>query len=218
MTNRSRPLTLWHVPWLFGIAILLTQARWVVASETPPCGATKALPPVLDPACRHRKDLQAELSLFGGSYLGASLGKSFLAGGRSYFHIDRMFAVGASYGFTRLFIGNRRFGETIEDRNVHLLSGELAISNDIAMRMGRQLLEMDLYLTLGAGALRLNEEWEALGVLGGGVKFYTGLPWLAVRLDVNTDMHGTHGAFDADFTVVAGLSLLFPARPSPLGH
>jgi hypothetical protein len=217
MTNHPRRSILRHISRLLGIAILAAGIRSAAADEAP-CRASDALPPILDPACRHRKVLQVELSLFGGSYLGASLGKTFLAGGRSYLHVDRMFAVGASYGFTHLFVGDRRFGASIEDPNVHLLSGELAISNDIAMRMGATLLEMDLYLTLGAGALRLNEEWGALGVLGGGVKFYTDLPWLAVRLDVNTYMHGTHGAFDVDFTVVAGLSFLFPTAPSPLGH
>lgn len=174
--------------------------------------AAEELPPILDPAFRHPKAGQIELTPFGGTYLGENLGSSWLAGGRAYVHVDRTFAVGASYALTRVLVGEGHFGAALDDRLVHYLSGDLAISNDLAMRVGRTLLELDLYLTLGVGAARLNAEWGALGVLGGGVKFYTGLDWLAVRIDVNTYMHGTHGEFDADMTVAAGLSFLFPRR------
>ena len=57
------------------------------------------------------------------------------------------------------------------------------------MRLGSVLIELDLYLTLGAGAIQLDGDWDALGVVGGGLKAYPGISWLAIRIDVNNYLH-----------------------------
>jgi hypothetical protein len=175
-----------------------------------------ALPAVLDPELRHRKKHQIELALFGGTYTGPSLRKSWITGARSYFHLSNMFAVGGSYGFSRHAV-NHYAGPSsqLEQRNTHYLSAEGAMSTDVAMRVGRSLLELDLYMTLGVGARQLDGDWGPLGVIGGGVKLYTGLSWLAVRIDVNNYLHRVGGAVDMDISFAANVAFLFPPNPSP---
>lgn len=181
----------------------------------------RAIPPILDPEYRHRKRHQLELVTFGGTYLGASIKKSWLVGGRLFFHLNNMFALGASYGFQWTSVRSLSAGgPPLTNRYTHFLDAEVAISNDVAMRIGETLLEMDLYMTVGGGVVRLDGEWGPLGVLGGGVKLYTGLPWLAVRIDVNTLIHSVDhpsGAeVDADISFSLGLCFLLPTNPSPL--
>lgn len=176
---------------------------------------TLPLPAVLDPALRHQKAYEIELSPFAGTYVGPSADKSWIAGGRLHLHFNNMFAVGAAYGFQWLAVDSLSCeGPPLEARATHYLDGELVISNDVAMRMGSEILEMDLFLTLGAGAVLLDAQWEFLGVAGGGIKFYTGLPWLAVRIDVNTYIHRVdhpRGAeVDTDFSFALSLAFLIP--------
>ncbi len=174
-----------------------------------PAATLPGLPPVLDPACRHRKEWQAEVAPFGGSLLGPTLDATFVVGGRLWLHATSWLAAGASYGWSRPSSGGMG--------DVHLVAGEVALSNDMAIRFGGTVVPADLYLTLGVGAARLRG-WEVLGVLGGGVKFYTGLPWLAVRIDVNSYLHPTPGGdgVDVDLAVTPGVSFLFPAEAAPL--
>lgn len=186
-----------------------------------PAAELRAVPPILDPDYRHRKTNQLELVAFGSTYLGASVKKSWIVGTRLLFHLNNMFAVGGSYGYQWTSVNSlSSAGAPLTDRHTQFLDAEVAISNDVAMRLGAKLVEMDLYMTLGAGAVRLDGQWDFLGVIGGGVKFYTGLPWLAVRIDVNTLLHSVdHPAgaeVDADISFALGLCLLFPSDPSPL--
>jgi hypothetical protein len=177
----------------------------------------RSIPRILDTAYRHPKRHQLELTIFGGSYLGAHLKSSWLAGVRAYFHFDHMFALGAAYGTSQLAPSAREnFGGAFDERTVHFVDGELSISNAVAMRVGKTLLELDLYLTVGAGAMRLNANWEFLGVIGGGIKVYTPVSWLAVRVDLNTFLHRTRrldvSSIDGDITLTLGLSFLLPPR------
>lgn len=197
------------------IQLVVVVAAWLAGvglADAQEAGRGDSIPAVLQPEYRHRKVHQAEIVAFGGSYLGRTVDSTFLVGGKAYFHISRMFALGASYGFSSPSVG---FAEP----ETHLVNAELTISNDVAMRFGDSVVEADLYLTVGAGALRINGQWEAMGVLGGGLKIYTGLSWLAVRIDVNTYMHrrplpGSAG-FDADIALTPGLAFFFPPDPSP---
>lgn len=177
---------------------------------------SREIPRVLDPEFRHRKTNQVELALFGGTYTGPSLKKSWITGARGYFHLSNMFALGASYGFSHHAVNQFAGpGTLLRQRNTHYISGEGAMSTDVAMRMGRTLIEMDLYMTLGAGARQLDGDWGPLGVIGGGVKFYTGLSWLAVRIDVNNYLHKVGDAVDMDVSFSGNVAFLFPPNPSP---
>ncbi len=181
----------------------------------------RAIPPVLDREYRHRKRHQVELVPFGGTYLGASIKKSWIIGFRGYFHLTDMFALGASYGYQWTAVDTlHASAPELQDRHTHFMNAELAISNDVAMRIGSSLIELDLYATLGAGAVQLDGHWDALGVIGGGLKAYTGVPWLAVRVDVNNYLHRVRkpsgDTVDMDVSFALGLSFLVPPDPSPL--
>lgn len=179
-----------------------------------------AIPPILDPAYRHKKNHQFELSLYGGSYLGDTVGQTWMTGAKSYFHLNNTWSFGAAYGYSKLEPDrSSTFGGNIKDTKMQLLNTEISISNDAAFRVGKSLVEMDFYLTFGAGAMQIDKKWEPAGVVGGGVKFYPGISWLAFRIDVNNYIHYTsfingHN-LDFDTAFLGGISFLFPARPSP---
>jgi hypothetical protein len=195
------------------LGLALSVAAPALADDDPPtpcaCPDLRAVPPVLDPAYRHRRKLQVEVESYGGSLLGTTVGSTWIAGLRAGLHLGGPWAVQADYGVSRS-------PDAAIDRTVHVLTGSVMIANDVAMRIGRHLVEMDLYLTLGAGAMRLDATWRPAGRVGGGLKIYTGLSWLAIRVDVDTYLHPVPGSFNGDLSVTAGLSFLFPPRPSPL--
>lgn len=175
------------------------------------------IPQILDPEYRHNKSGQFEISPYGGSYLGVTLGQTWIAGARGYYHLNSTYAFGINYGYSQAMpekAGN--FGQYMRDKNVHVFDVESTISNDVAIRIGKLQVETDFYLTLGAGTMNINDEWMPTGLIGGGVKFYTGVPWLAVRLDVNNYAHYTNlpgnDHFDFDVSFIGGVSLLFPHK------
>jgi hypothetical protein len=180
----------------------------------------RAVPPALDPEYRHRKPLQLELDASIGTYLGAHLKKSWITGVRSLFHINNLLAVGASFGYARHAVNVLDPPDSLlRERNAYYLSGEVAASTDVALRMGRTVILMDLYTWLAAGARQLNGSWGALGVIGGGVRFYTGLPWLGIRIDVTNYLHSVPlsqgSSFDVDVSFSLGVCFFLPARRSP---
>jgi outer membrane beta-barrel protein len=186
--------------------------------STPPVPDLRAIPPILDDDYLHRSRFQFELVPFGGTYLGRSLGSTFIAGGRLWFHIDKAWAVGARYGYTRIGSGTA-LRQAALTPDVHLVNAEASLSNPVALRLGRTLVQMDLYLTAGVGAIMLASQWDAYGLVGGGVRFYTGLSWLAVRIDVDSHIHRTRisgtSRIDVDMSLSLGVSFIFPPDPSP---
>ncbi|MCC6750283.1 MAG: hypothetical protein IT371_21645 [Deltaproteobacteria bacterium] len=183
-----------------------------------PAPELKRVPPILDPAFRHQKRYQLELSPHGGSLLGRTLGSSFLVGVRAHLHLSPWLALGASYDYSRI-PSSAAFEVLPTVREVHLLLGEASISNDLAMRVGRRLVALDLFLTVGLGSMNLAQAWKLAGLVGGGVKFYVGLPWLAVRIDLLTVIHPTpvsrvSSRIDADIALTGGVSFFLPARRS----
>lgn len=164
---------------------------------------------------RHQKSGEWEINPYGGSYLGRSLGQTWTAGSRLHYHLNSTWAFGANYGYLRNSPDpSSNFGKSVTNLNSHIVNAEALISNDAALRVGDSLLEMDFYLTLGAGAMSINSTWEPAGLIGGGVKFYTGKPWLAFVIDVNNYVHYTPipagNKFDFDVIFTGGVSFLIP--------
>jgi outer membrane beta-barrel protein len=173
------------------------------------------IPPILDPQFRHQKSNQFEISPYGGSYLGNTLDQTWLTGAKGYYHLDNTWALGLAYGYSRLSPdATSAFGINLVNNNMHIADAEVMISNDAALRVGKKLLEMDFYMTFGAGAMSINNAWEPMGLVGGGVKFYSDAPWLAFRIDVNSYAHYTNAPllknFDFDTAFLGGISFLFP--------
>jgi hypothetical protein len=178
--------------------------------------AEDALPAALDPAMRPSKKNRAELSVYGGSLLGASLQKTFLAGVRAYWHINPTWAVGVDGAYSRLFDGGvRAIGGSVSSRDIGFVDAEVLISNDVALRAGRHVVPLDLFLTAGVGAMSLAGRWEPLGKVGGGIRAYIGVPWLSPRVDLATLIHPVRHpgwtAVDVDVALMAGVSFLLPA-------
>jgi outer membrane beta-barrel protein len=180
-------------------------------------GNGKPVPDVLNPTLRIKDPPQFELAAYGGSYLGNTLGQTWTAGVKAFAHMDSTWAFGAHYGYAELLTDRAtRFGMQLTDSNLDIVDAQAMISNDVAMRVGSSLMEIDFYLTLGVGAIQINDQWQPVGVIGGGAKFYTPVKWLAFRVDVDnyahyTDMVGNDN-FDFDVTFTGGISLLFPAK------
>lgn len=171
----------------------------------------------VDAENRFSKRFQSEINIFGGDFLGDEWHNSWDAGAKYFFHINNLLAVGASYTYTPIFTDeSSAFGKTLKTKNTHIIDGEIMLSNDAAFRAGKSVVKCDFYLTIGGGTFLINEHYEPVGIIGGGLKVYTGWPWLAIRVDVNNYIHPTPNpngdTINSDMGFNAGVSLLFPAR------
>jgi outer membrane beta-barrel protein len=173
---------------------------------------------IFRPESRHDKQYRIAPQAFGGSMLGSSIGNTFLAGGRLLFFLNNTIGLGASYGFSRLG-GSNDFGPSPKSDWIHVTYGHIELSSDGALRFGSSdPVEMDLYATLGGGAVSLADRCHPMGVLGGGVRFFPG-DWLAISVDVASYLHPTHvpsgSRFDSDLAFTLGLSAFLPPnRPA----
>lgn len=177
----------------------------------------RALGISVDRRYRLSKRWQNEFGIFGGDYLGDEWLNTWDAGAHYYLHFNNTFAVGASYFFSRIRANTESdFGQSLATKNQHAADAELMISNDCAFRAGKTIIECDLYLTLGMGMIQINRQWKPMGLVGGGMKVYLPVPWLAVRFDVNSPIHPTPkpggNSFNADIAFNLGLSFLVPQR------
>ncbi|MBI5534584.1 MAG: hypothetical protein HY898_17795 [Deltaproteobacteria bacterium] len=195
---------------------------WALPPQSPaPAKAESdltAVPPILDPDYRHQKRYQLELSPHFGSLLGRTVGSTFLAGARAHFHLSPMFSAGTSYEYSRVQ-PSPGFEGPASTRDMHFVFAEGSMSNDLAMRIGRKLIALDLFLNVGFGGVNVDREWRRAGLIGGGVKFYLGLPWLAFRIDLLSLIHptplsGTSWRTDVDMALTGGFCFFMPARHS----
>ena len=169
---------------------------------------------------RHRfsKKHIGEIDVFFGNYLGDFSQNTWSAGGRAYFHINHVFALGAEYNYSHIRVDSTSsFGRILQDKNQHILNAQLMINNEILFAAGKKQIPMDLYLTVGAGSLRINRQWKWLASIGGGVKVYLKPKWMALRIDVNSYIHPTPTAtgnqIAGDVSFLFGLAFHFPYRP-----
>lgn len=158
-----------------------------------------------------------ELGVYGGDYLGDEWLNTWDAGARYYLHINRTFAVGANYTYSRIRAGSESaFGRSLTTKNQHIADAELLISNDCAFRAGKTIIDCDLFMTIGVGATRINEQWKWLALIGGGIRIYFPPPWVALRFDVNSPIHPTPkpggDSINADVMFNLGVSFFFPTR------
>lgn len=173
------------------------------------------IPPILDPNYRSPKKGKIELAPYISSYLGDQIGQTWLAGGRIYYNLTNYASLGANYGVGKLYAGpSSDFGRGLKSDWFHVTNAELLLSNDVALRAGKTIIELDLFMTLGVGAMWLNQYWKPLGVVGGGVKAFLGEPWFAIRVDVVNYIHEVprppSNPIDCDVVFMGGISLFLP--------
>ncbi|MFH0800642.1 MAG: hypothetical protein V2A66_10765 [Pseudomonadota bacterium] len=201
-----------------GVAHSSEDKPATISSEAPAGGPEFApLHKALDRRDRFSKKWQSEIEISGGDYLGDEWLNTWDAGARYMLHVSNAFSVGASYLYSYIRANSSTsFGNSLTTNNSHILDAEVSISNDCAIRAGKTIIDSDLFFTLGGGTIYINHEWKPAFVVGGGIKVYTPLPWLAVRFDVNALLHPTPipsgDKFNADVIMNGGVSFLFPVR------
>ena len=174
---------------------------------------------VTDRRYRFSKRHQSEFTIFGGDYLGDEWLNNWDVGARYFFHLNNAFALGGEYLYNPIRADDSGvFGKSLTTEFAQTVTAQMLYSNDAAFRTSvKSILECDLLLTLGVGAMQINHIWEWTVVIGGGLKIYTPVPWFAVRFDVNSYMHPTPkptgNSFNADLVMNLGFSFLFPQRP-----
>lgn len=171
----------------------------------------------LDRRYRFSKKFQSELGFFGGNYIGDEWRNTWDAGARYFLHFNNSVALGASYYYSPIVADNSSgFARSLSTKNTHSIDAEVMLSNDCAFRVSKSIIECDLFLTLGGGTININDKWNMLFVVGGGLIIYTPLPYIAVRFDVNSLMHKTPkptgDTFNSDLTMNVGISFLFPGK------
>lgn len=191
--------------------IAAAQLGLVLALAADTAGPSNA--ELLEPQNRRLRGNQVAFDVLGGSLTGRAVGQSFIAGGRVTYFPIRQIGIGAAYGYS-LGIGGL---DTVRDRSVHIVHGQLELPMISALRVGRsKVVQMDLFGEAGAGAMHIARVWQAMGAIGGGVRLYPRVPWLAIRIDALTYLHDTRrasgAAFDTDIAFTLGLTFLLPNR------
>ena len=158
-----------------------------------------------------------EFTIIGGNYLGENWKNTYYIGGQYLYHINQTFSFGAQYVYSPIVVdANTPFFASLRTKDVHIATALCQLNTPAAWRLGKTIYNMDFYFTLGGGAMQINQQWKATGVIGGGVRMYFPVPWLAFRLDINSYIHmtpmGGRTDLSGDVSMGGGVSFLFPNR------
>lgn len=166
---------------------------------------------------KHRpvKHFLNEFVVTGGNSLGDEWRNTWDIGGTYSLYFNKTFGIAAGYLYSPLvYDANSSFGQSITTDATHSAHGELIINNECAFKAGNSLIECDLFMTFGGGAIQINDMWKFLILIGGGIRIYTPLEWFALRFDVTSFMHPTPNpagnTFNSDIALNMGLSFFIP--------
>ena len=181
---------------------------------------TTGYPEVLDYSARKASTTRNEIYIYGGDYFGDSLEGSLMFGGEYMFHFTKHFGLGADFSYTKADYKENVYYSTpgfFKNDNMYIMDGTVMIAFPAAYRVGKHVIETDLYILVGGGAIYVNSSYEPQGFIGGGMKIYTGKPLLAIRIDLKETFHTTNkpgggNEFDQDLRFVAGLSFQIPPK------
>jgi len=197
-----------------------TQSSQEHAATTPPQDATETaddLPDVLDHRERPSRKYIGELDVFFGDYLGDETKNTWGTGGRALFHVNHLISMGAEYVYAPMSVDAASvFGTPNYNKNQHLISAQVIFNNEAAIAFGKKAVPLDLYLTVGGGTMNINNQWEWLAVVGGGLKIYVGPEWFALKFDVNSYIHPvpkpTGDSINGDMAIWLGTAFHFPNK------
>lgn len=187
----------------------------LLASESQPCEV--APPPGLDFKTRQATRRLIELEPFGGEYLGNYLHNSYVVGGRLGFRVSEAITLAAEFNYTGVrYDGGSEFGKSSPSSREWIGAFTFNYAFPILQRTGKAIQEADLTTTVGLGNLHIDGKERLVGVVGGGLKLFTALPWLALRFDAMTYLYSLPRANDSkfadDWTFTVGPSFLFVPR------
>lgn len=181
---------------------------------------TEGFPEVLDYAARNAQPTRNEIYVYGGDYFGDSFESSLMFGGEYMYHFTQHFGLGLDFGYTKSDYKENVYYSApgfFKNDNMYIMDATAMISFPAAYRVGKHIIETDLYMLFGGGTANINSSYEPHGFIGGGMKIYTGKPWLAIRVDLKETFHTTNkpggdNEFDQDLILVAGLSFQIPPK------
>lgn len=158
-----------------------------------------------------------EFSIIGGNYLGENWKNTYYIGGQYLFHLNDTLAFGAQYMYTPIVVDkDTPFYASLATEDVHIATSLCQLNTPAAWRAGKGIYNMDFYFTLGVGAMQINRQWEPVGVIGGGARFYFPVPWIAFRLDINSYIHmtplGGRSDLSGDVSMGGAVSFIFPNK------
>lgn len=176
-----------------------------------------AVPRVLDPDRRSAHSTHQEVFAYSGFYFGDLLDNSYVAGLDYLVRFDQTWALGPSFTYTRAALANSdRLNQAgfFDSRHMFTLNLTLMIILPAAFLTGDSAVQAELYSIFGLGTIAIDDKWQPHGFIGGGMKIFPGLDWLAIRVDLRTGMHGidtpSGAVFDQDLSLMLGLALPIP--------
>ena len=176
-----------------------------------------AVPDVLTDEKRSAFSTHNEVFVYSGFYLGNKLGNSYVAGAEYLFRITHVWALGPSFTYTRAKTSNSvelSQAGFFNNDNIYTTDLSVMISMPAAFTAGGTVVQANLYSILGVGAININDAWHPHGFIGGGMKIFPGLDWLAIRVDLRTGLQSidtpSGKKFDQDLSLMLGLSFQIP--------
>jgi hypothetical protein len=168
---------------------------------------------------RHRPDmhLMQEFFVFGGNYLGDEWRNTWDAGGGYSLYFTHTYGLGFEYVYSPLmYDSDSEFGRSLTTKNTNTVVAFALFNNECSFLAGKTVIECDLYGNVGGGTMQINKEWQPTAAIGGGIRIYTPLRWLAAKVEVMSFLHPTPkptgDAFNADIAMNLVLSFILEAN------
>jgi len=179
------------------------------------CFQCVAFPEVIDFEKRkHNSIKHFEIGPMIVPYYGDVLETSVLYGSRFNYHLTQAWSLGSTVMYGDSIYDNASPVISGRNSNTHLIyDGHFMYSIPAALRISNDIpLEADMYTILGAGEEYIGGDRHITILVGGGLKMYTGIPWLAVRIGIRDyfyklNVGGSNKTVD-DLLMMIGVSIL----------
>lgn len=203
---------------LLFLSIFLVFAFSTILQAKENSSSDEEVPAGLDFKTRKNVRRLIEFNPFGGSYVGSYLNSSYVFGGRLAFRVTERFAIGGEFNYSNLrYDLNSNFAQSgVRTRNEYIADIFGMYNIPVLERPFKKIQEVDLFTTIGLGDLNINKKNRIVGVVGGGIRLFTSVPWFALKVDVNTYIYSlprlNNSKIASDWTSTLGPSFLFVPR------
>ncbi len=206
------------VLFFLSLFLLFAIGTTLKAEEKKSSSSSEEVPAGLDFTRRKNVPRLVEFTPYGGDYLGSYLNNSFVVGGSLAFRVTDRFQIGAEFNWSRIQydLSSNFAQQGINTRNEYI--GDIFMTYNIAAieRPFKKIQEIDFFTTLGIGDLNINSKNRIVGVVGGGIRIFTGVPWFALRFDTKSYIYSfprfNNSKIAGDSTTTLGFSFLFLPR------